>query len=107
MAKEEMTDDQWLLAYLKDWLAWVERGAPNREPYWRHVGLCCNSLFFHGDAANRAMKKRFKRFTSPTHPFGYENYEARMETNTQHECPKRLRWVRKTIASLEAKAGNP
>lgn len=37
----EMPND--LRAYLADYLAWVERGAPEGEPYRRNHGLCYNT----------------------------------------------------------------
>ncbi len=36
-------------------------------------------------------------FDWKTHPFGQENYINRIYSATQHECPKRIAWVRERL----------
>lgn len=88
------------VAFLKDWLAWVERGAPEGEPYSRADGLCANAFHWSGD--HRALYRDLRAtFKADVHPFGQPDYLARMLADTQHECPKRLAWVREQIAAAE------
>lgn len=94
-----MTEEQRveLLTFLKDWLAWVERGAPHHQLYCRAFGLCGNS-----EKLATLIEKRLKEDgLCRTYPFGKENYYRRYGRRTQHECPKRLAWVRKTIEELD------
>lgn len=76
-------------AFLRDWLDWVERGAPDRQPYVRAWGLCSNaSVFGHG--AQPDLENTFSDST----PFGEIDYYLRAGDRTQHECPMRLAFAR-------------
>ncbi len=80
-----------LKAALKDWLDWVERGAPERGPYRRKFGLCTN-LHMYEELIQVFHEQGLDEAT----PFG-DDYAIRNISETQHECPKRLAWVRKQL----------
>lgn len=87
-----------LRAFLQDWLDWVERGAPEGEPYGRSYGLCLNARYEWGYALSSELERLFAaQGLNAATPFG-SGYFARAVGKTQHECPKRLEWVRKTLA---------
>jgi hypothetical protein len=74
-------------AYLRDWHDWVERGALDGEPYWRHWGLCLN-------APSGVIIADLHAAFGCSYPFGDDDYRKRARSHTQHKCPKRLAWVR-------------
>ena len=86
-----------LHAYLTDWLAWVERGAPDGEPYRRAFGLC-----FHAQRISPALwSDCFGQF-SEAYPFGGPHeYHREQCSKTAHLNPARLTWARQTIATAE------
>ena len=78
-----------LRAELQRWHDWVLAGAPDCQPYRREWGLCAN-LDEHGG-------ELLALFRGARFPFGRSEYYARMWGYSQHECPKRLAWVRKML----------
>lgn len=78
-------------AFLREWMAWVERGAPHGDPFSRGSGLC-------PIAEKRADYITFFNlgiaFGEARYPFGRNDYWTRAQSQTAHECPKRLAWVR-------------
>jgi len=88
---------------LADWLAWVERGAPESEPYMRCLGLCSNMMCTHDKNLYREIIDFFKK----TYPFCRQNYWKRGADKTQHKCPARLAWVRKMLADNPADSPAP
>lgn len=98
-----MNNDKTLLSFLKHWIEWVEAGAPDNEPFSRSKGLCPNARKFGGFATGTELANHLiKTLDNCLFPFdGYIDYITRRELGTQHECPKRLAWVRKTIKELE------
>lgn len=89
-----MSDD--LIAFLKAWHDWALDGAPDGEPFKRCFGLCTNADIF-GNPAFHALKERlYDEFGDEEAdiPFGAIEYTVRSNARTQHECPKRLAWVR-------------
>lgn len=82
-----------LRAFLQDWIDWVDRGAPDDQPYAREYGLCYNSVAYPG---NRLWAQLDYIFGGRHMPFGGDYY-YRTLTGTQHECPNRLAWVRATL----------
>ena len=95
-----------LLAFLKDYRAWVERGAPDVDPFWRAYGLCQALTYWYKDTICLDQHHDIRRLllqllSNKTYPFGEQDYHRRRDDGTQHECPKRLAFVRKTIAELE------
>ena len=95
-----MTDmDKKVLDFLKEWLAWAEDGGPDHEAFKRWNGLCCASNEWGGsrEFGNHFREKVLK---GNGRPFGRDDYEDRFIRETQHECPKRLAWVRAKIEEL-------
>lgn len=87
-----------LHAFLVDWLAWVERGAPDGKPYDRWAGLCHASKRFD-EAIYTELNDLF---CGEPYPFGgSKKYFAARWDGTQHLNPARLTWVRQTIATAE------
>lgn len=79
-----------LIAFLKAWYVWATTGAPDREPFSRGYGLCANADYYGGEALLLELEKVLGR----AFPFGGADYTHRYHNRTQHECPKRLAWVR-------------
>ena len=93
-----MSDD--LIAFLKAWYDWAANGAPDDEPFCRDEGLCGGALRFgRGDfkASSKLYHELRVLLDYETHPFGSQDYLARIYNRTQHECPKRLAWVREKL----------
>lgn len=94
--------DPILKAYLREWLDWVERGAPQNQPFSRSHGLCNNVC---GSSAQdkthlehqlgHALETSFPE--DKDYPFGYCAYLVRGSAGTMHEDPKRLAWVREML----------
>ena len=81
-----------LIAFLKDWYHWATNGAPEGEPFCREDGLCDNTV------SDLVYDELTDLFGGKTYPFGgYDEYQDRGATATQHECPKRLAWVRERL----------
>lgn len=88
-----------LIAFLKAWHDWATSGAPDREPFSRGFGLCSNlANMFRDEHARwvRARRELFAMFGEEDTPFGCD-YGTRARARTQHECPKRLAWVRERL----------
>lgn len=83
-------------AFLRDWLDWVERGAPNGAPYYRDDGLCDSSFLF--DTSRAVSIDLDAAFGGRMFPFGFYSFIKREDYETQHECPKRLAWAREHAA---------
>lgn len=89
-----------LVDFLKSWISWVDKGAPDFAPFSRREGLC-HAL------PNWNMRGQLKLLfindnMNPDYPFGgVAVFERYMYNSTQHLLPARLEWVRKTIKELE------
>lgn len=83
-------------AFLRDWLEWVERGAPEGEPYWRENGLCDNA--FKSRAGCFVLGDLESAFDDDSYPFGCGDFHRRYHDRTMHECPKRLAFARANAA---------
>lgn len=102
-----------LRLFLKDWLAWATSGdtetpSPEGVFYGDRYGLCRSAIDYSA-ATERALPpgsydpkvlQAWLGFTCP-YPFGKDNYDARIWTDSQHLDPARLMWVRNKIAKLE------
>lgn len=82
-----------LIAFLKAWYHWATNGAPHQKPFSRSYGLCGNTL--------RISWFKWKLWEELSallygyeYPFGERDFLVRAQRKTQHECPKRLAWVR-------------
>lgn len=87
-----------LIAFLRDWRAWVDRGAPEGEPYTRVHGLCGCANHCGGLSLRYEMSDCF----SDSYPFGMDAFHARSRASTQHEDPARLAWVDAALAEQPA-----
>lgn len=89
-----------LIAFLKAWYDWATSGAPEGEPFRRMHGLCVNTARFpvsDGDSF-RLFREVSDAVGDDAWPFGGEDeYDTRELNKTQHECPKRLAWVRERL----------
>ena len=81
--------------YLSDWLHWRDNGAPDGEPFCRMRGLCTQVPV---ECMNELEQLLERDFGKTFYPFGHDEYWERYKARTQHECPKRLAWVRKALA---------
>lgn len=83
-----------LIAFLKAWHDWATNGAPDGKPFSRDEGLCPN-----GGAGLRGELRDLHQmhFADWAYPFGRVDYNQRATLGTQHECPKRLAWVRERL----------
>lgn len=95
-----------LLEFLKAWHDWATSGAPDGEPFHREYGLCdnakCNSLSLSDELRNLfKLGRRNGDFECFIYPFGARDFDDRGGNNSMHECPKRLAWVRATIAAAQ------
>lgn len=89
---------------LADWLAWVERGAPEGEPFRRCEGLCRSmqdvAKIYH---SHDELKDLFEsQGLHRLYPFGEDDFDRRRFEDTQHKCPKRLAWVRAQLSQVSA-----
>lgn len=87
-----------LIAFLKAWHEWATTGAPEDKPFTRKYGLCTNLGWTFGlDAKDDLFHLLERDMGDAIEPFG-EDYAERRVAQTQHECPKRLAWVRAKLA---------
>lgn len=91
-----------LEGYLADWLAWVENGAPQFEPYSRGYGLCSNTDYYSeaesGNALIDALGAAFDEDDlDRDYPFGRKAYDNASDNDTMHLDEDRLAWVRSKL----------
>ena len=65
MSDEEKT----ILAFLREWLAWAEAGAPESEIFFRYNGLC-NSFDYWSGSEEYDLSDWFVGVDNKTYPFG-------------------------------------
>lgn len=101
--------EQHTLNFLKEWLEWAEGGAVT-DLYFTGEGLCCSSYKYAARegaghlTVDYAMEEIFEsQGKNIAFPFGRDDYWKRSKERTIHQCPKRLQWVKDTIAMLEDK----
>lgn len=90
-----MEQSKELTAFYDAYLNWLERGAPNYDPFKRSLGLCNNLrrwMGIVGSAARHEMTTQFKAAGldesypfDPTEPYGLD---------FKHDNPARIEWVR-------------
>lgn len=98
-----------LKAFLAAYLAWVDAGAPHKEPFSRRYGLCSNlydwSLRLDYDGREALEKELDQLFAleglDECHPFGGDKYLEARESETQHLNMDRINWVRLKVAQYE------
>lgn len=93
-----------LRAYLADWLAWVERGAPEGEPYSRRFGVCGALGSYPGQHLSREMDWVLRAQFGNRHLFpfcGPEESGREYSEATKHLNPRRLAWVRMMLGTYD------
>lgn len=89
--------------FLQSWYNWATSGAPENDPFQRHMGLCGNLEIFEGiDHRNSTLQERLRYMFDigcgdGFYPFGAPDYNKRMMDGTQHTCPVRLEWVKEQL----------
>lgn len=101
-----------LHAFLTDWLAWAEAGAPPVQPFTRSSGLCSNALWW-GHSADKGRFERYDPYAAredllalfgeTAYPFGRSEFHERSRQCTQHLDPNQLAWVRAVLAANPVK----
>lgn len=102
-----------LKQFLAAWLEWVEKGAPDEEPFCRRRGLCAN--FEEWLCARNECEEKIEEENDqllelfradgfePIYPFGgCEEFYAERDDDTMHLNEARLAWVRSKVAQFEA-----
>lgn len=105
-----------LLLFLQEWLAWAEAGAPLGHPRIVHFGLCSNLFYWHQnkfgggsleytDAAIsfEDLLSKVNNEGNVLYPFNtsISEYTTECRSGTTHLNPKRVQWVKETIAKLQ------
>lgn len=85
-----------LIAFLKAWYHWVQDGAPEGKPFRRRNGLCYNAYLWF-EKNSKPISNELHASLGSDFPFGDSDYSQRWHALTQHECPKRLAWVRERL----------
>lgn len=87
-----------LRAFLSDWLAWAEAGAPDDDRLARHWGLC-------GNAIKNGVRRHLERLLetdfpdNASFPFGGSTVYHRDAYRREHHLnEERLAWVRAKLA---------
>lgn len=87
-----------LQAFYNTYAAWLDAGAPEGQPFYRHAGLCHNLGKFGGDRdAYVEMTRQFEAAgLDYKYPFDYnmENYRSQSDDETMHLNPERIKWVK-------------
>ena len=92
-----------VLAFLREYAAWLDSGAPKGKPFWRDMGLCGNAtkllessyLTFAGIFTAQGMDRNYP-FNSSIRQFIREECEG-----TCHLNHARVAWVRRMIEENE------
>lgn len=102
-----------LLQFLREWDAWREGGAKHHAIFSGHYGLCNNfsEWIFENSEFSHAAKLLLTALLTEIHgryvgfPFNddisYFDYKGPGEEEGRHMNPRRIAWVKATIAKLE------
>ena len=93
-----------LRAYLADWLAWVERGAFEGEPYSRRFGVCGALDYYPGQHLSREIDGVLRAQFRNHHLFpfcGHAESAREYSEATKHLNPRRLAWVRMMLRTYD------
>lgn len=89
-------EDRALVAkFCRAYVKWLDRGAPEREPFWRWFGLCYNSGIFELDDIVGDILE--DEGLDPDFPFNGGNedmYKEEARDGIMHLNPERIAWVR-------------
>lgn len=87
-----------LIAFLKAWYHWATNGAPDGHPFRRSWGLCANARDKNKEKlGDKLFLEMGRQFAGERFPFGEADHWIRAMDKSQHECPKRLAWVRERL----------
>lgn len=94
-----MIQSKELTQFYREYKAWLDNGAPHKEPFYRFDGLCCS--IEESQVEDKCKCKCFEELSAQfidsdldhNYPFGKESFRARDNDNTQHLDPKRIKWV--------------
>lgn len=81
--------------FYQTYAAWLDAGAPDGKPFYRHLGLCAAATNY-GPGIRWEVKKQFiAAGMDPLYPFGGEYaFETEYDNATAHLNPERIEWVR-------------
>jgi hypothetical protein len=91
-----------LTAFYRAYAQWLDRNAPNLQPFRRNEGLC-RALLTYGTElypervfhADDEMDRQFEDAgLDVSYPFGKDEYALHRSAATMHLDPKRTAWVR-------------
>jgi len=89
-----------LKAFLTEWLAWAESGAPRHPIFTPKYGLCTNSMNWEDHQTEERfwnIHHELKALLIGTFPFGRKSYDSDEIRETQHLNPQRLAWVKEQL----------
>lgn len=92
-----------LYTFFKEWLEWAEDGGKEHGVFSAYAGLCSNLDWWSGDRSMGSELYEVLDFVCGDgfYPFGEDDYSERANDATQHECPRRLAFVREQIKKYE------
>lgn len=84
--------------FYNDYAAWLDKGAPHKQPFYRDAGLCYNLGRFGGDRdAYIEMGRQFEAAgLDYMYPFNDDNDDYLSHTRQQDHYinPLRIQWVK-------------
>lgn len=93
-----------LKQFLTEWLAWVDNGAVEQDPFERGVGLCgsldrwVRRVFPDNNDLQQEVYDELQELLFGDYPFGgKELYSREAMHNEMHTNELRLAWVRRMI----------
>lgn len=92
-----------LKEFYRAYKEWLDSGAPNYQPFERHVGLCSNITKFcekkdldvsvYMDIYREMIRQFRQAGLSGGFPFGVLEYHREHSNGTQHLNTARIKWV--------------
>ena len=88
-----------LTKFYRDYLDWVDRGAPWDAPFDPSCGLCTNCSNHYEESVYEEMVQQFiDAGLHKTWPFGERAYEYYSDKDTMHLDERRIAWVRSHLS---------
>jgi len=91
--------------FLKDWLEWLDAGAPDLHPFARSSGLCLNAVRVGGigvrDHLGTSLRHDFPEKFSMPFSVGWEAFWDECLNRRCHANPFRVNWARQKVAEYE------
>lgn len=108
-----ITPKEHLIVFLRAYLAFAD-GGQNPFGFTQRHGLCvelfeytqalsldqCDTIDLEDEITDLLSEEFIKVGLDTTLPFGGLNYSERLEARTQHECPKRLAFIRDFLSTI-------